>query len=596
MALYDVEILNSPRSSRALKLISTLSGIGERDVKTRLQFPPLRVRQSLPLSEAVDVERQLQRLGIKTRLVKVREDAEKSGEPGITPEPSVPQSEDVIEIPEEEIRVLDPFQQSEQDFTFERKKMTLKPGWKTWWIFPIVFGLVALVSIYVIFQTNRHRTQEEVILYMEQWHTTLAQQDRLLDKDFQPERIFFKLDELEGKIERLLQLVKPFGKATELRSEFSRIKTESYPLIRDLAFRRSLEEQGYPIHPTCMIDRGMVRGSSDLPESTLLRILLLGQNKAESVYYAARVSGGTFKLIIDPTVERNVYDAKATVASLSQQPEEIQRWAERKFLLSKICASYLPRTRSITATPVTSSRTALQSRVSAESSDSGVGLLKADMPLLDPGSDPERARQLGVILAKWEETILSSQQHDLIEEPQILEKIYRRLLDLENRIDQLIGLLESSSEHNSWIEKRENVYGSFIGLRQQLADAQSSHRKGKDPFEMESSIRRRLKEKGFTGVDVLVVDSPQASGTFVIEIEMNEGKKEDVLSGLAQTLIHDLQEFDLAIDRVSLRYKGRTMWWAPDQILKAAEVLQESDGRARCATQLELTATSNSLQ
>ena len=597
MALYDVEILSAPTSPKGVKLVCTLSGISERVIKYRLQILPLTVKEAVPLSEAVAAERQLKRLGIRTRLVKVAEDdSVASEEPVVEQEADEHKEEDVIEIPEEDVKVLRSYGPVKRMPTIERKKITAGRNWTAWLIIPLLLlGIVAL-SFYFITSARQDRTQNEIILYIEQWRTTLVYQDRMLDKGFPPERIFYKLDELEGKIERLLTMVKPFGKATELRSRYNQAKVECQPYILDLAFRKSLEDNGYPIHPTCMVDRGMVRGSSELPESSLLRIQLLGQNNVESVYYAARVSEGTFKLIIDPSLVRNVYDARATVASLSQQPKQIQRWAERKFSLSDFARQYQAVSRSYESA---------SGRPTAGSPDSPEAKLSRDFPgtssraeisLADPGSDPKRIRQLDNTLTRWTETILSSQENEISTDFHLLEEIYRRLLELEVRVDQLIGLLESPVERNIWVEKRESVYGSFIAQRQEIEKLYGRYSKRDDPFHLESAVRGSLREKGFPLAEVLVIDSPQKAAAFVVEIEINEGTREDVLATLARTVSEEMTGINLNIDRISLRYKGKTMWWTPEQIFKAAEALPQLNGRKRCASQLELSATTISLQ
>ena len=148
------------------------------------------------------------------------------------------------------------------------------------------------------------------------------------------------------------------------------------------------------------MDRGLVRGTTDLPESTLLRILLLGRDNIKTNYYAARVSGGWFRMTIDADIEADILDARATVAPLSQQPEAIKRWAERKFDLGKKVKQYLP-------------RGAVSLLAQGEDSLEGSGLkagsdsearTSADL-LRDPGDDLARGEAIKQALEEWISTV-----------------------------------------------------------------------------------------------------------------------------------------------------------------------------------------------
>lgn len=606
MAMYDVEIIRSPTSRKAIKLICTISGTSEREVGRQIQFVPFILKESVPLSEAVEIERQFKRLGVLTRLVKVEENADSS-------EAMEPDSEDkkeeeaklldqrvkkddVIEIPDDQIKILRHFHEEEPSGTFKRKKVIAKRWWINWFSIPLIVIAIIAVSLYIIAQMSSRQDEMEISLCIAQWQNTLHQQDLLLDKGIPPDRIFYKLDELEGKIERLLLLIRSAEKAKGLRAEFEQVKEESQGMVIDLAFRKSLVDAGYPIHPVCLLDRGMVRGTSRLPESTLLRIQLLGEDHLESVYFAARISGGAFKLIIDPSIERKIYDARATVASFSQQPQVLQRWARRKFPMMDISKAYLPAGGRLTSLQgiFTPSTEGPKAPPSPESSD--LIPLRNGVTLSDPGNDEARTREIKNNITAWTETILESQQHDFTTEDVTLTEIYQRLLDLEVRIDQLIGLLESTLERNIWIERREDVYGSFIDTRRQIEELYNEQSKSQSPIHLESSIRKSLREYGFKQAEVLVIDSNVQANSFIIEAEIFNGELGDALVALARTIVGETEGVDFQIDRIMLRYKGEMMWWTPDQVRKAFDTLSLPDGRKSCIRALELSALSTPVQ
>ncbi len=598
MALYDIEIIETPKSAKAKKLICSLSGISEREIEDRLQFLPLAVKGSLLLSEAISIERDLKRLGVTTRLVKVGqeteeyEEVESSETESVEAVPVEIAGSDIIEIPEDDIKVLHPYKSIDQASGFKRKRIATGNRWRTWTALITFLMIAALISWYVIAQSRQHQQIIDIEIHITQWENTLQQQDILLERGFPPERIFYKLDELEGTIERMLSMVKQPGKVTELRSKFVIIKSENRDLIGDLAFRYALVENGYPIHPTCLVDRGMVQGSSELPESTLLRVKLYGQINTESNYYPVRLSGGTFRLIIDPSIERDVFDASATVASLSQQPDDIKRWAERKFQIADRVSEYMPRTARI---PIVLDEKASSNSPVIDDQISQKKPVKGGIDLGDPGNDISRSGEIDKTLTVWRETIISSQRHNLTAASPLLEEIYLRLLDLEVRINQLIGLFESSVEQNIWIEKREEVFGEYIGIRQEISSLYDSRPKDSNPFKMESRIRDFFHSEGLLDTEVLVVDSPRRQNAFVIEIDITEGEKEVVFISTAKIIANEMKRSRLEIDHISLHYAGKTLRWTPDHILSAAELMIQPEGLRRCVTLLDISAFDQTL-
>ncbi|MCX6639795.1 MAG: hypothetical protein NTW14_04850 [bacterium] len=599
MTLYDLEVVKAPSSVKAQRLISAVSGFGERDLKARLRNLPLVVKQAIPLFEAVAVERQLNILGISTRLVRVEVGAEPEPSPEPAPEvfvkppPSRPKEDEIIEIPEAEIMVLPSFGHPEekQSIKFKRKRALTVSASANWLLLIGSVVIIGLVCWYIVALSNRNSNEDEIKSYINQWQTTLQQQDLLLDNSFPPDRIFYKLDEIESKISHLLNLIKSQKRATELRSGFSQIQGKSGNMVMDLLFRKTLEDHGYPIHPMCLVDRGMVRGSSDLPEATLLRVQLFRPNELESVHFAARVLNGAFRLIIDPAMERNVYDAKATVAAYTQQPTEIQRWAERKFALTEACRDYLPGARSaISGLSGLTGSAAAAPGTKQESGDTG-SPIKSSKTLTDPGNDTERAKELEKTLEAWTTTMQPAQQEKLTPESAVLKQIYNRLLDLEVRIDQLISLMESSIQQNIWIERREDVYGSFIDLRQEIEELNGIRTKKDNPLKLEEALHRNLGTKGYRNAQVLVVDSQKYPGNYNIEFEFDSGTRDDVFIAIAQTLKEELRGINLQIEQVSLKFQRKYFGWTLAQIRKGIDALDYPDGPRRCAALLYLSSS-----
>jgi hypothetical protein len=598
MAVYNLEITSSSLSKKALKFIANETGFSEKEIEERLQLQPLVIKEHLPLTEAIELERHLKLLGAATRLIRLDEEPEEElTEPTIVDSevldepPELKTVEDVIEIPEEDIKVLHPYDSTEPVQEFKRKKVRIG-GRNTWFAVTVILVVVILVSWYIITLTNRHQLEMEIELAINQWETAVKQQEILLDKDFPPERIFYKLDQLDASIERMLARLKPFAKSDALRSRFYETKSREYNLVRDLTFRRVLEENGYPIHPTCLIDRSMVQGTSDLPESTLLRIQLLSRQNVESVYYAARISAGTFRLSIDPNIEYNVYDARATVAAYSQQPREIQRWAERKFSVTELASRYLPKP---IYAPQTAAQTIAPSNVPSGDTAQSRLPIRGGTSLADPGSDQSRGMELERCLTEWTETIISSQRQDLLLEQKVLEKIYLRLLDLEVRINQLIGLLESAMDRNQWIERREEVFGSFIGARQEIEVLYGQDLKNNSPLRLEGRISLELRDRNLLNAEVLVVESPSNPESYVIELDVGGDNKDEIFVATAEVLANAILNSSLSVERISLHFAGGTIRWSTEQILRAAAALEEEGGQHRCVTLMELSGIEHTM-
>ncbi len=606
MALYDIIILKPPSGRKTIKLICALSGISEEDISQKLMSMPLVVKGSVPLSEAIEIDRQLKRQGVLTRIVNIESetndtnDADSGIEPSAEEPTEFPDQEqeknDVIEIPDDQIRILRRFHEAEPGGTLKRKKITTTRWWINWFSIPLTIAVLIVVSLYFISRMSNRQDEIEISLAISQWRNALHQQDLLLDKGIPPDRIFYQLDELEGKIERLLLLIHSAEKAKSLRSDFEHAKAESQGLAIDLAFRKSLVDAGYPIHPICVLDRGMVRGSSKLPESSLLRVQLTGESNVESVYFAARVSEGAFKLIIDPSIERRFYDARATVAPYSQQPRVIQRWAQRKFSLLDVSKAYLPAGGRLTSLKGIFTRSTEQPLAPPGSEHSGLLQPQTEVPLSDPGTDAARVREVKETVSIWTETILNARQNDLETESDTLDEIYRKLLNLEVRIDQLIGLLESTMERNIWIQRREDVYGSFIDTRRQIEQLYNDHSRTRSPIHLESSIRINLRERGYNQAEVLVIESEAQLNAFLIEVEIYNGELGDVLVTLAQAIVEEIEGLDFDIDRIMLRYKSDIMFWTRDQMQRAYDMLSKKDGRKHCIRELELSALSAPMQ
>jgi len=606
MALYDLEVTEPPGSKKALKLISSISGFSERDIEQQLPLAPVTIKSSISLSEAIEIDRQLKRLGVKTRLLRVEEqhefdfddDADENDYSTAEElEPEAPEqipNGDIVEIPDEEIKILLPEELAAKTSDYTQKKS----GFLSSGFGRLVILLVIIAAFfgtwYVLFQKHQQEDLVEIQLSISQWMETAQRQDYLLDKGLPPERIFYKLDELDAKVNNLLTKLRPAYKANGIRNDFYRQQADQYNAIRDLAFRKALVDNGFPIHPICILENGQVRGSADLPESTLLRIQLLGQTSIESVYYAARVSSGVFNLIIDPGLIGYIYDAKATVAPFSQQSRELQRWAERKFQLTEFCNDYLPKA------PRNSRYPDLMASGKAEGINSNAAsepeMKKSSQPMADPGTDILRSDELKTNFTEWTKTILDAQNKDYMSDPAVLDKIYQRLLALEVRIDQLIGLLESPIDKNRWSEKREETFGAYINLRQNITDAYMANHRITDPLKLEDIFRSRFHQAGFPNAEVLVTESSENLKAFVLEVDIYAGEAKEVYVALARIISQELQQTAIEIDHIKLRHAGKTLRWETDQVLAAADELNKTDGNSRCFSKMEFTATFQNTQ
>jgi hypothetical protein len=220
---------------------------------------------------------------------------------------------------------------------------------------------------------------------------------------------------------------------------------------------------------------------------------------------------------------------------------------------------------------------------------------KSGISLADPGTDRSRGVELEKCLKLWTQTIISSQQHNLAQESRVLEEIYLRLLDLEVRINQLSGLLESAIERNHWIQQREDVYGSFISARHEIEGLYKQDLKSNNPLRLEGRIGRSLRDRNLPYAEVLVVESPSNPENFVIELDIPEGNKDDIFVATAEVLANEILYSNLAVEHISLHYAGATIRWNAEQILKAAAALGDESGRRRCVAMMELSGIEHTL-
>ncbi|HEX7344598.1 MAG TPA: hypothetical protein VF398_10055, partial [bacterium] len=314
MALYNIEIIEKPGNPKALALISSLADIHLSEAKRRLRRIPMTVQASVPLTDAVSIQRQLSRVGVQSRIYRSDISIEDSTKDRIPPPKPAVETEEIIEIPDSDVRVLNHPGAPAPRIEVRR----LRPaGASAWRLYAILAGaaltLFALGYFLYSYQTGK-RIKEEVVTAMEDWRRTLQDQDVLLDRGMTAENIAGKLAEIERKLETLWRLLKSKDQVETLQKDFAQARDQTRDEILNLDFRRSLENASVSINPTCSIDQGRVRGYSDLPDGARLRVRLFGAPGVEAVSYSAQVRDRVFELVIDPAIESSVYDARATIA------------------------------------------------------------------------------------------------------------------------------------------------------------------------------------------------------------------------------------------------------------------------------------------
>jgi hypothetical protein len=602
MAFYSIEILQTTRNPRVLNLISSLSGLGVAEVKKRLKQLPMVVQASIPLSDAVSIERQLRKAGLQTRIVKSEvevEDGWNNANPATNetgPEQEVKDSDEIIVIPEEEVKILHTSPHKAKKPDIKRKKIRAFSLRKHIAVLACVALFVFILSTFLILKSHDENAELEIILAMNQWSRTLNQQESLLDRGVTPQQILNKLTEIENKVNYLISKIRSRGRSNELKAKFQQTRADAQPALLDLEFRRKLEAAGFPIHPTCMVDLGAVRGVSDLPAGTLIRLQLSGGSGVEAMPFIAEIQGGVFELKLDPVIENYVFDARSTVAPYSQQNEKIRKWAVENLALPPDTSTTAP-----VVTPTGKTAALQQPELSPQEAASPGADIEATVlhqtavTLEDSSVDAEVSAALETALSEWSATIRNAQgeiQSELTATWQehyfSLLDLYKKLLELEARIDHLINLLRTDSQKNRWVLQREEIYGEFIGARSDLQKWHNEYLVRNNPFYLETALRRTLKQVGYPQAQVLVLDSPQTGDAFIIELEINSTqKRESFLSALTAVLDNEISKSPLKIEAVKLRSNDRIFQWKTDQIRRAAELLNRSDGMKRCADLLD---------
>ncbi len=591
MAVYTIEILAFSSNTKALKLIKSLTGLSTQEIKRRLKSPPLVVRDSIALTEAVTIERQLRKLGLNTRIGKMEVQVEDSTEEQF-PLPAQPETEEVIEIPEEEVRVLFPMNAQKGRIKVKRIKFSQQSQQKRALLLvllPLATLLAMLVGWYAISRSRAQQTQLELSEALEQWTQVLRQQEVLLDKGDTPQQILAKLNDIENKITRLEALLA----STVIRKEFSRkfknMREQNAVSLRDLSFRRRLEEAGYPLHPICLVERGRVRGYSELPDGTLLRIRLLGSARIEAIPFTANISEGVFNFDIPPAVEKSIYDAHATIAPLSQQPTAVREWAQ----LTLSLPGFATEKGEAASRPLNSAAPSEQNYVPNQSKSNSEPQLLLPLSGASSNADSGAVIELPRLIMEWQETLQAAASRGSSAPAKLLEELFQRLLSLESRIDQLIQLLEADEARDYWTLRREEAYGEFISARADLQEWHEEFHSRSNPLYLETSLHRSLQTQGFSQIQVLVVDSPKQAEAFEIEIEMPVTPGKEWPGRLISTILIEVGNTQLNIAAVRLQQGDNRYSWTMEQISQAAAALDQATGEKRCAAILGIGSASS---
>lgn len=589
MALYSVEILEPISHPKAIALISGLAGLGRAETRRRLRRLPMTVQASVPLAEAVSMQRQLHRVGVNARVVRMEVGVEDGDFSGSTAPAQTGPREEIIEIPDGEVRILEARGPQPEKGSIKKRKRSRRAGRKMLGLLIGLAGLILLAYWYVEIFGRSKSIQADLAASIETWSRTLNEQEAALDRGITAQQIFNRLLEIENKINTLLRMLKSPKTVAAYAARYATARERLQDAMLDLDFRRSLENAGYPLHPTCLVDQGMVRGSSELPEGTVLRVQLLGGG-VEATAYAAQIHDGIFQMVIDPALEGGVYDARCTVAGFSQQPQAVQQWAFENLALPGPSRAAQP-------VPMASSGIAGPTRTARPEEDSANQQSRKipAQPLISKATagttvaDSSPAASVNKALYEWEQTIRIAEKKIGSSESYSLEDIYQKLLSIEARIDQLIELISSDPERDSSRVARNELWGAYRSLRQELQRRHQEFLSENSPYILEGRIRRSLQSRGLAQVQVLVLDSPTLTDAFVIDIEAASGNRDHlaIFPGMAQTLQEEISRVPFRIEAIRFQESGRRLIWTPEVIKQAAAALEQPDGQRRCAEILE---------
>jgi hypothetical protein len=618
MAQYSIEITASTRNTKALNVISELSGLSMEEIRQGMKNLPLVIRDSIPLSEAVSIERQLRRMGISTHVRKVDVMVESFDEEARNALKL--REEEIIIIPETEIREL-PFQAPEPPPPRVGRKLILTPAFlRSGALFLIVVMVVVLGVIYLFSYSATKRDETELGLSIDQWSHTVNQQEALLDKGLSSRQIMEKLDEIEGKVSRLLAILKSRKASVDLKERYNQARSQRKDMLKDLAFRRSLEDAGYPIHPTCLIDQGLVRGVSDLPDGTKLRIQLFAMSGNDPAHFTTQINEGIFHLALDPDQERTIYDARATVAPFSQQPASIQQWVQTKYmkgpeqsLLTQTPPILYPQHIPADTIPEVVSDKVLQQTPTADNArlsqktEPPVLTQKTNLtppansrtaipptPLVSVTLSKDSLADAGILAAlnksleQWSSDVKEAEGFIQTGQVNFLEALYQRLLSLEAQIDHMIQLLVTDGARNRGVMLREDVYGAAITVRQDLQSWHDDFKSRSNPLYLETALHREMASHGFAKVQVEVLRSDD--DVFDVNIHALKPETSALFAAIAASVADEMKRTPVKLGKVRLFYAGRQMSWTSQHLQEAALALESPDGQRRCVEIMEKSA------
>ena len=583
MALYNIEIIEKPASPKALALIASLARIHQDEAKRRLHRMPMMVQAAIQLSDAVSIQRQLSRAGVQTRIFRSDISIEDSSPDAAPPAKPAVETEEIIEIPDDDVTVIE-----HASGPTPRIEVSLSHpgGGLAWRLYGVIFltVLLLLAAGYFIYSHRQAaRLEDDLAASLEDWKRTLRDQDNQLDRGVTAENIARKLTEIEKKLETLWQLQKSQGRADGSQAEFAQAREQARNEMLDLNFRRALEKAAVPLNPTCSLDQGRVRGYSSLPDGTRLRIRLFGDPGVESVSYSAQVQDRIFELVMDPAIEGNVYDARATVAPYTQQPPQLQEWAHLVFNLQSEPSGTEGFGRTATADGLPEARPEPISR-SPDAAMPFDAFTIHTLEELAAAPDSQIAQAIVNALNQWEITAQSARQNFDAGEESSLEAIYQRLLNLEARIDLMIELLQSPAWNDSCNSRRNQVYGAYKDLRHELRQRHQDFLSLRSPGYLESRLQRAFRDSTAGQIQVIVFDSPLREGAFTVEIESGESaaRRKYIWPLLARIIAQETAQVPLEVDAVRFRDAAGALLWPLAQIQEAARTLEKAGTAETC--------------
>jgi len=541
------------------------------------------VQAAIQLSDAVSIQRQLSRAGVQTRIFRSDISIEDSSPDAAPPAKPAVETEEIIEILDADVTVIEHAAGPAPRIEVSRSHPEGGPAWRLYGILSIAALLLLSAGYFIHSYRQAARLEDDLSATLEDWKRTLRDQDDQLDRGVTTESIARKLTEIEKKLETLWRLQRSKARADASHAEFTQAREQARSEMLDLNFRRSLEKAAVPLNPTCSLDQGRVRGYSSLPDGTRLRIRLFGDPSVESVSYSAQVQDRVFLLVMDPTIEGNVYDARATVAPYTQQPPQVQEWAQLVFNLEPEPSGTEGLGQTLKAGGLSEARPEPIGR-SPEDSTPSESFTIHTLEELAAAPDSQIAQTITSTLEQWEKTAQSARQNFDAGQEASLEAIYQRLLNLEARIDLMIELLQSPDWSDSCNSRRNQMYGDYKDFRHELQQRHQDFLSLRSPGYLESRLQRAFRDSTSGQIQVIVFDSPRRADAFTIEIESGESvaQRKYLWPLMARIIAQETAKVPLEVDAVRFQDTGGALLWPLEQVQEAAQALDRPGATEAC--------------